>query len=308
MESYATVVVLYYPDDESVANLLRMADYNGMLIIVDNSSPPADIGIVETKDIVIIRNNENMGLASALNQGINFAGLKGFENIFLLDQDTRVGNDYFDNMLRFKTKIDEKNDAYAIYVPNFFDRHSQTYAKFPVLGKYRFEHYCCGQSHMSFNKRAVIAITSGSLISYSKFKKIGPMAEEYFIDFLDNEYCLRASLGGYLVAVNCDSILDHSVGHRAQKRFLGVTFNPNNHPPVRRYYISRNGIATAIRYFPYFKSYPILLCLRLIHEYLSIILFEKNKFVKLYASATGAIDGIFNRMGPYPSKKFEILS
>jgi rhamnosyltransferase len=303
MESFAIVVVLYYPDDESVANLKKLAKANQLLIVVDNSSPSVISGLAESKNTIVIRNNKNIGLASALNQGIEYAGHKGIENIFLLDQDTRLPNGYCEKMLLFKGKAEKKAERYALYVPNFYDRNSKTYAKFPVFQKYRFQHYCCGTPDAAFHGKAVIAITSGSLISYTKFKQIGPMPEEYFIDFIDNEYCLRAFLKGFRVAVNCGLTINHSIGQRIKKRILMLTFKPNHHPPIRRYYISRNGIATAIRYFAHFKSYPFLLFLRLIHEYLSIILFEKNKSLKLYASFSGLLDGMMSKLGPC-SRKF----
>ena len=139
-----------------------------------------------------------------------------------------------------------------------------------------------------------------------RFQQIGPFAEDYFIDFLDNEYCLRAARMGLAVAVNRDAVLNHAIGTRLRKRLLGIHFKPNNHPPVRRYYIARNSIRTALDYFIPFRPYLALVVSMLIHEWLSILLFEKGKLVKSRALLSGITDGIRGNMGPCPHVAFNV--
>lgn len=298
MNAFAIVVVLYFPDSESRKNVYQLAGKNHLVIAVDNTTPPALSETDGMPNVKIVANKKNIGLAAALNKGIALAGKLGYKDIFLLDQDSRLPTGYFREMLRFKRKTVEKNSNYAMHVPNFFDRNSGTYARFPALKKYRFGHIQCGEPRAALNKHALIAITSGSLIDYSKHLEIGPMQEDYFIDFLDNEYCLRLASKGFSVAINCRATINHSIGKRGFKRLLGLTFKPNHHPPSRRYYISRNGIATAKKYFKPYKSYAFLIGLRLMHEYLSIIFYEQHKMSKLWASCQGVIDGLARKMGP----------
>jgi len=56
---------------------------------------------------------------------------------------------------------------------------------------------------------------SGSLLSLMAFKEIGPFREEFFIDSIDADYCLRLRKKGYKIIVACQAQMKHSVGERA---------------------------------------------------------------------------------------------
>lgn len=298
-KSFAIIVVTYFPDNDSLTHILSIADMADCIVIADNTPEGVDLGKSDHSKVRIIRNNKNVGLAKALNDGIEYARRFGFKDIFLFDQDSKPDEYFFESMLQFKTRIEQKISNCAFCVPNFYDRNSCTYAKFPILSEYSIQHKCCKKVKSFYPKKALVAITSGTLLNYERYRQIGPFSEEYFIDFIDNEYCLRAAKKGFVVAVNCAATLNHSIGCRENKKFLGVRFKPNNHPALRRYYISRNGIRTALFYLNDFKSYFFLIILRMIHETLSIIFYESQKSVKIKAICRGCIDGLIGKMGPY---------
>jgi rhamnosyltransferase len=219
------------------------------------------------------------------------------DEIFIFDQDTVPSDLYFEQMTAFKEEIDKKNNRIAFCVPNFYDRHCETFAQFPAIKPFSIRHYTCNDLKDKSVDSHLIAITSGMLISLSKYSEIGPFRNDYFIDFIDNEYCLRAASKGYRVEINCDALIDHSIGHRIKSVFFGLEIKPNNHPPVRRYYIARNGIKTAINYRRKYPSYILLMTVRLSHELLSIFLFEKNRLQKIKAVVIGALHAIIGKMG-----------
>jgi rhamnosyltransferase len=295
MDTFATVTVTYFPKKTDIQNLSMIAKMSDLLVIIDNTDFGISFNIDSDRNVIIINNKKNIGLAAALNKGISIAGKNGYDNIFLFDQDTVVDTSYFKKMLRFKNEIG--NSSCAFYVPNFLDRNSQTIAKYPVLTKYHFRHETCPNVKAFLPNRLLISITSGKLISYRTYQKIGPLKDNYFIDFIDNEYCLRAASKGLFVSVNCDVQIDHSIGLRSVRRFFGVTIKPNNHSPLRRYFIARNGIKTAKDYIRNYYSFSFLLILRLGHEIISIILYERHKTRKIKAIAKGIMDGFVNKMG-----------
>ena len=241
--------------------------------------------------------NDNYGLSTALNIGLQLAGKEKYENIFLLDQDSRPFENFFKEMLKFKEEIDILISNCALYVPNFYDRNSKTFAKFPSLTRFSLKHSTCDVMQSGPCSRATIAITSGTLINYTKYQKIGPLKDEYFIDFIDNEYCLRLYTLGYRLAINCDVTLDHAIGARTVRKFIGFSIKPNFHPSLRRYYIARNGIRTSLAYGCHYPSYIPLILARMIHEFFSIILFENSKYIKIKAIMYGIYHGIIGRMG-----------
>jgi len=301
MSRHAAIVVTYFPDPDAIKNLKRLSDLCDALIVIDNTPVKRKKEFPARSNVVVWNSSENIGLASGLNMGMKLAAEQGVEDVFLLDQDSRPPDHYFQEMLTFKSRLTGATRRIAFYVPNFYDRNSKTFATFPLLDRFSLRHITCRDMPSRMDNSALIAITSGMLIPLETYHRIGPFREDYFIDFVDNEYCLRAGMLGYPVAVNCEIILDHAVGQRSVKNFCGLTIKPNHHPPIRKYYIFRNGIRTAIDYFRRYPSYAVLMMARLAHETLAIALYEENKHRKLQAVASGICHGFMGRMGRCPA-------
>ena len=297
MSKFATVVVTYFPSDDCIEELKKVSSYSDILIVIDNTPVETSVNLPKLENITLHKLNENYGLATALNIGVQLAGKTHCEKIFLLDQDSRPSKNFFIEMLKFKAEIDALIPNCALYVPNFYDRNSKTYAKFPSLTPFTLKHSTCDTMQSGPCSKATMTITSGTLINYHKYLKIGPLRDDYFIDFIDNEYCLRVYRLGYRLAINCDVTLNHAIGARTVHKFMGITIKPNFHSALRRYYIARNGIRTSLAYGCYYPSYVPLILARMIHELLSIILFEDSKYTKIKAIILGIYHGITGRMG-----------
>ena len=295
----AAVVVSFYPDHEILSHISLLCSLCHTVVIVDNTPAETVVSYPSHQNLILHRNRFNKGLAYALNKGIELAHDAGFEHIFLLDQDTRVPLDYFNKMLDFKYRVEAVSDRCAFCVPNFYDRNSQSFANFPIIRPFSFRHTTCVSFDYGMKSGVLIAITSGMLISYSMFKEIGNFPEDYFIDFIDNEYSLRAGDMGLKVAVNCNVSLDHAIGNRRTHRLWKLTIKPNHHSHIRRYYIARNGIIAAAKYMKDYPAYVLLIGLRLVHESLSILIFEKFKSKKLIAMIIGCWHAFLKRTGKY---------
>jgi len=297
MSKFATVVVTYFPSDACITHIEKMSSYSGRLIVIDNTPIETSVNLPKSENITLCKLKDNYGLARGLNIGLQLAGKENYENIFLLDQDSRPSENFFKEMLKFKEEIDILISNCALYVPNFYDRNSKTFARFPSLTRFSLKHSTCNVMQSGPCSRATIAITSGTLINYNKYLKIGPLRDDYFIDFIDNEYCLRLYKLGYRLAINCDVTLNHAIGARTVRKFMGITIKPNFHSAVRRYYIARNGIRTSLVYVCHYPSYVPLMFARMMHELFSIILFENSKSIKIKAIIYGIYHGIIGRMG-----------
>ena len=297
MFNCAVVIVTFFPEQSSIKTIKTCTDACSFVVVVDNTPDSRSVEFPEADNLLVVRLGVNKGLATGLNRGIHLSGEKGYQNIFLFDQDSSVSSDFFNKMLLFKKETDKKYSNCAICVPNFFDRNSQTFSKFPVLDRFRLRHFTCENSYTIPANGSVMAITSGSLLDYERVKIIGGMREDYFIDFLDNEYCMRVYTAGYRISINCNVILDHAIGNRVTKKFLFLTVKPNHHLPVRKYYITRNGLRTALDYKKAYPSYFFLITARLIHELLSIIFYENLKKKKLKAMLWGVFHSFSNTMG-----------
>src|SRR4051812_17348597 len=88
------IVVTYNPNIEELKeNLESVIDQVGGICIVDNSTDVTLqnelLNFEKDKNLHVISNNGNFGIATAQNIGMKWALEKGYEAFFLLDQDSK---------------------------------------------------------------------------------------------------------------------------------------------------------------------------------------------------------------------------
>ena len=93
-ENICAVIVTYQPDGGFPERAARIAEQVGSIVIVDNHSPRDAVSMLyklaSQRNIHLIINDENLGVASALNQGVRWAIKRGYRWTLLFDQDTVV--------------------------------------------------------------------------------------------------------------------------------------------------------------------------------------------------------------------------
>ena len=77
-----------------------MHEKNFNTIILINNSPEISLKNFQSKITSIIYNDQNIGLAAALNIGILEAKKRGAEMVCLFDQDTMLYDDFSHDMLQ----------------------------------------------------------------------------------------------------------------------------------------------------------------------------------------------------------------
>jgi len=138
-------------------------------------------------------------------------------------------------------------------------------------------------------------MTSGCLLNLRAYLEVGPFLDGLFIDFVDNEYCLRLRTRGFAVLRANGARLKHSVG---DTRKYGP-FIATNHSPLRRYYKTRNRFLVFTHYFRHFPGHCLFDLVRLAKEIGSIVLFEGEKLAKLRMMWRGWCDFLRGRYGRY---------
>jgi rhamnosyltransferase len=78
------------------------------------------------------------------------------------------------------------------------------------------------------------------MVHRSVVEKIGLPRSDFFMDFFDFEYCLRARAHGYKIAVISEAKSAHEIGNSRLVRLMGHTRIWPDHAPWREYYIARN--------------------------------------------------------------------
>lgn len=279
------IVVAYFPDKEFGERLRSLLPQVAQVIVVDNT--PEESAVPHLKDALhysaqvhVIENRANAGIAAALNQGLGYALNEGYEWILTLDQDTEC----YPDMVNTLFKVAEACKPTPMVIGgNYFDPHNDR-TKIQT-----------DEADDFLEQKTVI--TSGCLIDAHLATAIGGFREDYFIDQVDHEFCLRARTHGHKVVISCKPVMSHSVGEPGGARvpLLGVL---PNHPPLRKYYIARNTVVTIAEYWRREPAWCLRRLVRLLLGLVEMGLLEKHRLSKVRAFAGGVVDGLRRRMGP----------
>jgi len=280
-ENICALIVTYYPDREFPERVKKIARQVAHIIIVDNGSDQHSRlmlhNLTDINNINLIENERNMGIATALNQGICWLKDRGYQWVLTLDQDTVPFDFMIETLLQVYNNLEQK-DKVAIIGSNYYT----------LMNKSRYQF---GINSLYVEKKSVI--TSGSLISIAAFNIIGPFRDEFFIDHVDHEYCLRARAKGFKIIMACEPIMRHMIGEATKHRLLLLTLEIEKHPANRYYFKSRNHAIIIREYF--FKD-PIWILKSIYSAIKSIFLtclFEEKKLLKLKLTIKGYIHGAF---------------
>lgn len=284
------VLVTYHPDAEFPDRLRRIVPQAGGTVLVDNGSSETAVRMLTAQSavgaVVLIANRENLGIARALNHGVRHALAHGYAWALLLDQDTCVDEDMVDRLLATLASFPER-ERLAVLGSRFRDTNGRPPDTLPLGAQ--GEHWQDVES----------VITSGSLLSLAAYEKIGPFRDEFFIDYVDTEYCLRARSAGFRVIETLAPLMAHTVGAPTQHRMLGKQKWTTNHSAERRYYIARNNTVLLREYATArggsWRWKSMVRCFRLCKR---IALFEQDKARKIFAVGQGWWHAVRGTMGP----------
>jgi rhamnosyltransferase len=283
------VVVTFFPDCELSDRLKCIRGSVGGLLIVDNTDSvelPKALDVLKSwANTGIIRNASNLGIGRAVNDGLREAARRGFKWAVLLDQDSAPGPRLIDALCDAFSRRWQKQIAVA--TPRVRDSESGLASRpAGVEGS-------SGGWHL-----VKTAQTSGSFVNIDTFFYIGGYREDYFIDEVDHEFCLRAGLNGYAIAQSEEILMTHSLGKITKHRFCWATYHTNNHTAVRHYYMARNLVFLFKTYLLSETRWLLVQLFTKLKVWTKVALFENGSCAKLYMVCRGVVDGLCGRRGP----------
>lgn len=271
-------ITFFHPNERDLQILDQICPIFGLVVIYDNTDVHNELvskSIECFDNVSYIANEENDGVAVALNQMANVAKDHGFKKIVFFDQDSRLSRE--DLLLYLDNILSTDNVEAAIISPNiicdYVVNESAYVDALPV-------------------KECDWLITSGSCLDLCAYEDIGTFDEKLFIDLVDTDFCIRAREKGYKLLQLSTPIMRHSLGD--VRSILNIKYY--SHSPLRIYYQVRNKIYLS-------KKHPNTNILGVIFSILKgvvkITFLEKNKFFRFKMVLKGIIDAKNSVMGKY---------
>ena len=273
MSKVAAIIVSYNPDKNLLDSVNLLISQVEKIIIVDNGSIEekrkdiSSIKDIDNERIEVIFNEENLGIATALNIGVREALKQGFNWILTMDQDSKASKDMVEKMFEVYNNIDEKERKSILSIfPNFVDKRIQSIEENSVMNTYEY---------------VDADITSGNLVNAEVFDKVGFFDDSLFIDLVDTDFCMRLNEKNIKMIKVRDAILYHSLGESQSVKSIFGKFNTSNHSALRRYYMTRNRFYIWEKYKD-LNSFTLNRDKKLFKkEFIKIILGEKDKVNKI---------------------------
>jgi rhamnosyltransferase len=231
------VVVFYNPDAACVARANRLAA-TMHCVVVDNSlsvRTAGEVGLSAT--INYLPNGANLGIATAINQGVALLIETGFDTAIIFDQDSDPSKQLLDGLPRLLKDALRRHERVALIGPAYEDLRLGDVAPFVRFGFLRLHRIPpVGVTPIDVD----FLISSGSCINLAAWREVGPMDDALFIDFVDLEWCVRARAKGFTVLGAPELRLAHELGGEPVRVF-GRLYP--SHSPLRHYYLFRNAVA-----------------------------------------------------------------
>lgn len=279
---YAGVVVTYNPQEDVINNINTYIKWIKRLYIIDNSRNDDFRKYINNEKIEYIPNFENLGIAVALNMAAQRAINDGFDWILTMDQDSKF----------------KKNDLQKLqeYIKN------NNTDNIGIVTAYQCSKFTTKDSIPNEEMSKVkITMTSGNLLNLKVFQRIGGFREDFFIDGVDTEYCIRLEKNKYNVIRLNTVLLEHNLGDFSVHSFFGKKPLVSNHNYIRRYYIMRNNLYIANIYND--NEYKKIFLRKECKTAIKILFFEKDSLRKIRSMFRGYMDYKRGITGKYPYKE-----
>ena len=248
----AAVIVTYHPEAARVEAILQaLKDDVPRVVIVDNNSPNLDEPRLRAAHprVTIERLPANRGIAAAQNAGIELARLAGAAFVLFLDQDSMPQRGMVSTLLAATERLARTGHRVGCIGPRTYFPGAKDLAAFGRLTWFGVRQQSCADSN--FVVECDMLVSSGMLIPMAVLDTVGGMEDALFIDSVDTEWCFRAMTHGYRIFGACGATLEHRLGERALRIWLGRWRRLPRHRPFRYYYMFRNTfLLVGRRYVP----------------------------------------------------------
>lgn len=301
----AAIVVMYYPERERVMGLLDALEPQvGRIVVADNTPEPElhHVELIEETrrrygNLEFHRLGRNLGIAAALNYGIERAIEAGFEFVYLSDQDSEPEKGMIRGLLDCHAALVAEGVQVGCVCPAYHDSTTDALFNFQAYmpGHYFYRSVPAGKARPWME--IITTISSGSLIPCQVLKAVGSMREDFFIDDVDTEWCHRARYHGYKIFGTSSVLLHHRLGDDVFYIWV-FRWKPHNlYSPTRLYYRFRNFVLMGrLPHVP--RRWLVRASWYWVGNLYAYVFFAPGKVVNIKAIVLGLYDGALGKSGP----------
>ena len=276
----AAVVTAYHPDERLAAVVESALLSCGSVVIADNTpgDAPSLADKLEDPRVRVLRSGRNRGLAGALNAGLAQVPAEA-EAVLFLDQDSVLPPELVSGLVAHLAE----DPAIGVVGPTPVDA--------ATGGRYERT----ADRHAALDDRPSI-ITSGMVVRRSCFESVPGFREDFFVDCVDTDFCLRVRRSGSRVVRDADLVLPHSIGSGRDHRLGPLNVRVLHYPAWRHYWIARNGLVLSREFFGTERGFVITNALFMTRWLLVTTLFDDRRRASVPAVLRGLLHGLTGRV------------
>jgi rhamnosyltransferase len=279
VNAVTAVVTAYHPDDR-LAAVVESALLSCSGVIVSDNTPAGSKSAAETFDdprVTVLRNGSNLGLAAALNSAVGKLPADA-DFVLFLDQDSVLPPDLVPALGKH---FDDASIGVAAPTPWDAAR-GGSYEK-------------AAESGPALADRDGV-MTSGMLVRRACLRTVGEFREDFFVDWVDFDFCMRARANGFRVVQDTSVLLPHSLGDRREHRIGFLRTQVLHYPAWRHYWVARNSSILARENLRGNRRWAFSAVLYLASWTFKTAVFEAKRRTHVAALLSGFRDGLTGRV------------
>jgi rhamnosyltransferase len=300
--AYVTAYQDFEALDRCMASLECQSHPIQEIFIVDNS-PVNLFSPNRYKNTVVDFHPENIGVAGGMKVGIDRAIEKGYDFIWLFDQDSAPSPDLLEKLLTQYKELSEKGRKVGIIAVLPIEANINLPVHGAIFSDYKLVPLL-GDDEPGDVYSCDAVITSGALINLNAARHVKPPMSELFLDAVDWDYCMNFRNKGYEVIVVKNAKMTHCLGYYSKVKVRQIRGKNEMFvylcSPLRYYYSCRNHT-----FFETRASSRKFLLKSVINRFgylgnmlIRILRYEPDRLtIKMWACVLGTFDGFRGRLG-----------
>jgi rhamnosyltransferase len=243
-----TVTVTFNPDIDLLRTQLAALPRESLKRVVDNASRPDILQriallVSQTPNAQLLRNDENLGLAAAVNRGVRAVRdtAPAARFVLLLDQDSEPAPGSVEALVTGFEALQVRGERVGCVGPTLLDVATGLTHGFHQCSRWRWKRVYPAPGATEPVPCANLN-GSGTLVPVDLFLDLGGLEDDLFIDHVDTEWAFRVQARGYRLFGIPQAVFRHRMGEASRRIWLfGWRVWPVR-SPRRHYFLYRNAV------------------------------------------------------------------